>query len=66
MTRWEPSPAPRGSRNTCGLVLAHPADDVVRFACKAIQQDLEILDLTAQIELREPRWGSPCSSRRDR
>jgi peptide/nickel transport system substrate-binding protein len=39
------------------LVIAHPADDVARLACKAIQQDLEILDI--KIELREIPPGEP-------
>ncbi|HVU89991.1 MAG TPA: ABC transporter substrate-binding protein [Pirellulales bacterium] len=39
------------------LVLAHPADDVARLACKAIQQDLEILNF--KVELREIPLGQP-------
>ena len=39
------------------LTLAHPADDIVRIACKAIQQDLELVNL--KIELREIPLGQP-------
>ena len=39
------------------LTLAHPADDVARIACKAIQRNLEAISLT--VNLREIPLGQP-------
>jgi tetratricopeptide (TPR) repeat protein len=39
------------------LTLAHPADDVARIACKAIQRNLEAINIT--VNLREIPLGQP-------
>ncbi len=50
-------PGAEGVKELPKLVLAHPADDIARLGCKAIQKDLEMINL--KVTLREIPLGQP-------